>query len=92
MGSGPAGLRLVQELYAPHPLARVTLLGGEPVLQDDCINCHGAELAAADGSHPQAKFTDPSKANRLRDIGAGLGVSLRCAGRKAPDTSFASRL
>ena len=30
VGSGPAGLRLVQELYALHPLARVTLFGGEP--------------------------------------------------------------
>jgi hypothetical protein len=44
--------------------------GGGPVLQDACIDCHGAELAAANDSHPQTKFTDPRNADRLRDIDA----------------------
>ena len=61
--------------------------GGGPVLQDACINCHGAELAAADDSHPQAKFTDPRNADRLRDIDARQCIA--CHVEHRPDITGA---
>lgn len=39
--------------------------GGKDTLQNACINCHGAELEAAQDSHPRKKFTDPRNADRL---------------------------
>ena len=44
--------------------------GGGPVLQQACVNCHGAALADADDSHPKAKFSDPRNADRLKVIDA----------------------
>lgn len=37
-----------------------TPFGG--VTAEACVACHGAELAAADDSHPRSKFTDPRNA------------------------------
>lgn len=44
--------------------------GGGEVLQDACMNCHGADLKAADDKHPRSKFTDPRNADRLEKIDA----------------------
>ena len=44
--------------------------GGKEVLQNACVNCHGAELKAVDDSHPKSKFTDPRNANRLEKLDA----------------------
>ena len=44
--------------------------GGGEVLQDACMNCHGAELKEADDKHPRSKFTDPRNADRLQKIDA----------------------
>lgn len=49
--------------------------GGGEVLQEACINCHGAELAASDDSHPKSKFTDPRNADRLSQIDARYCIS-----------------
>lgn len=45
-------------------------LGGGDVLQDACMNCHGAELKVADDSHPKSKFTDPRNASRVAKLDA----------------------
>ena len=44
--------------------------GGKEVLQNACVNCHGAELKAVDDSHPKSKFTDPRNAYRLEKLDA----------------------
>lgn len=44
--------------------------GGAEVLQDACINCHGAELKQAKDSHPKSKFTDPRNADRVSQLDA----------------------
>ena len=49
--------------------------GGEDVLQDACMNCHGKELKRAKDSHPKSKFTDPRNANRLEKIDARVCVA-----------------
>ena len=43
---------------------------GNGVKEQACIDCHGAELKAANDSHPMAKFTDPRNADRLQLIRA----------------------
>lgn len=40
------------------------------VKQEACMNCHGAELAAVEDSHPRKKFDDPRNADRLKTIDA----------------------
>jgi len=45
-----------------------TPFGG--VKQEACLNCHGAELAAVEDSHPKKKFDDPRNADRLQTIDA----------------------
>ncbi len=45
-----------------------TPFGG--VRQEACLNCHAAELAAADDSHPEKKFTDPRNADRVAKLDA----------------------
>ncbi|MEW6304261.1 MAG: cytochrome c3 family protein [Verrucomicrobiota bacterium] len=40
------------------------------VKEDSCIQCHGAELKAANDSHPKSKFTDPRNADRLAMLDA----------------------
>lgn len=52
-----------------------TPFGGGAVLQDACINCHGAELKAAHDSHPKSKFTDPRNADRVAVLDARLCVT-----------------
>jgi hypothetical protein len=40
------------------------------VKEQACIDCHGAELKAANDSHPKNKFTDPRNADRLNILAA----------------------
>ena len=49
--------------------------GGGEVLQEACMNCHGAELKAANDSHPRSKFTDPRNADRLARLDARVCVT-----------------
>lgn len=49
--------------------------GGREVLQNACVDCHGAELKAAHDSHPRKKFTDPRNADRLEILDARYCVS-----------------
>ncbi len=49
--------------------------GGGEVLQEACVDCHGAELAKVDDSHPKSKFTDPRNADRLEEIDARYCVA-----------------
>ena len=39
-------------------------------LQSACVRCHGDELARAEDSHPQRKFTDPRNADRTAVLDA----------------------
>ncbi|ARU55850.1 cytochrome [Oleiphilus messinensis] len=49
--------------------------GGQEVLQDACVNCHGAELEAVNDSHPKNKFTDPRNADRVEILDARYCVT-----------------
>lgn len=49
--------------------------GGDLALQDACLNCHKAELTAADDSHPAKKFNDPRNADRLETVNAQLCIT-----------------
>ena len=49
--------------------------GGSEVLQEACMNCHGAELKTANDSHPRSKFTDPRNAERIAKLDARLCVT-----------------
>lgn len=44
--------------------------GGEAVLQNACVDCHGAQLERADDSHPKSKFTDPRNAELVARLDA----------------------
>lgn len=44
--------------------------GGQEVLQEACVKCHGAELKEADDKHPKSKFTDPRNADRAAKLDA----------------------
>lgn len=44
--------------------------GGTDVLQEACMNCHGAELNMVRDSHPRKKFLDPRNADRLAQLDA----------------------
>jgi hypothetical protein len=44
--------------------------GGKEVLQDACMNCHGAELKQAKDAHPRSKFTNPRNADRVKQLDA----------------------
>lgn len=48
----------------------VEAFGGGKVMQEACMDCHGAELQRADDSHPRSKFTDPRNADRLARLEA----------------------
>lgn len=50
-----------------------TPFGG--VTQEACLSCHGAELKAANDSHPKSKFTDPRNADRVAILDARLCVT-----------------
>lgn len=43
--------------------------------EKSCIRCHGAELTAANDSHPKSKFTDPRNADLLHSINAANCVT-----------------
>ena len=45
------------------------------VLQDACVDCHGAELERVDDSHPKPKFTDPRNADRVAVLDARYCVT-----------------
>lgn len=49
--------------------------GGRALLQDACVNCHGAELKEARDSHPKSKFTDPRNAERAALLDAAMCVT-----------------
>lgn len=49
--------------------------GGGEVIQEACVNCHGAELKAVDNSHPKSKFTDPRNASRVKQLDARVCVT-----------------
>ncbi|MGB5202171.1 MAG: cytochrome c3 family protein [Sedimenticolaceae bacterium] len=44
--------------------------GGGEVMQQRCVDCHGAVRVKPFDSHPRAKFTDPRNADRLDKIDA----------------------
>lgn len=79
-GAQPTPLRT---LFTPGPMTHghhsielacdachTTAFGGGPVLQEACMNCHGAALKLADDSHPKSKFTDPRNADRTAKLDA----------------------
>jgi hypothetical protein len=47
-----------------------SVFGGTDVLQETCVECHGAELKEARDSHPRSKFTDPRNAERAAKLDA----------------------
>ncbi|MEX1065060.1 MAG: cytochrome c3 family protein, partial [Aquisalimonadaceae bacterium] len=49
--------------------------GGTELLQNACMDCHGAALRAANDTHPRSKFTDPRNADRLDDVDARLCIA-----------------
>ncbi len=49
--------------------------GARALLQDACVNCHGAELKEARDTHPQSKFTDPRNAERAARLDAASCVT-----------------
>jgi formate-dependent nitrite reductase cytochrome c552 subunit len=52
-----------------------TPFAGKQGLQSACESCHGAQLKAADDTHPLRKFTDPRNAERLEKLDATLCVT-----------------
>lgn len=52
-----------------------TAFGGQQVLQDACMGCHGEELQVAQDSHPRSKFTDPRNADTLAVLDARFCVA-----------------
>lgn len=52
-----------------------SVFGGPDVLQEACVNCHGAELKAANDAHPKSKFTDPRNADRTAILDARYCVT-----------------
>ena len=52
-----------------------SVFGGADVLQDACVNCHGAELKDANDTHPKSKFTDPRNADRTEVLDARYCVT-----------------
>ncbi len=51
------------------------VFGDAEVLQDACMNCHGAALKAEDDKHPKSKFTDPRNADRTALLDARYCVT-----------------
>lgn len=44
--------------------------GGDESIQEACVECHGAELEAADDSHPTQLFADPRNFEMLEKVDA----------------------
>lgn len=57
--------------------------GGREVMQGACMECHAAELARVDNSHPRSKFTDPRNADRVALLDARECVA--CHQEHRPD-------
>ncbi|MCB1865068.1 MAG: cytochrome c3 family protein [Chromatiales bacterium] len=51
-------------------LCHTERFGGGEVLQQACIDCHGADRKKPQDSHPRTKFEDPRNADRLERIDA----------------------
>lgn len=49
--------------------------GGTDALQQACVGCHGADLKAANDTHPISKFTDPRNADRVAILDARVCVT-----------------
>jgi hypothetical protein len=47
-----------------------SVFGGKDLLQNACVQCHGAALKAENDSHPLSKFTDPRNADRIVGLDA----------------------
>lgn len=58
------------------------------VKQDACVECHGAELEAAEDSHPESKFADPRNADRVAKLDARRCVV--CHVEHRPETTRAT--
>lgn len=58
---------------------------GTEAMQDACVDCHGAELNAAEDSHPKSKFTDPRNADRVAKLDARYCVT--CHTEHRPDAT-----
>ena len=58
-------------------------LGGKEVIQEACVDCHGADRKKPFDSHPRTKFTDPRNADRLENINALLCIT--CHVEHQPD-------
>lgn len=52
-----------------------SVFGGAEVLQEACVGCHGADLKAANDTHPKSKFTDPRNADRTEVLDARYCVT-----------------
>jgi hypothetical protein len=63
-------------------------LGGGEVLQQACIDCHGADRKKPFDSHPRSKFKDPRNADRLENIDAL--VCITCHVEHRPDMTAAN--
>jgi hypothetical protein len=59
-------------------------------LQEACVGCHGAELKAANDSHPERKFTDPRNAQRVEVLDARYCVT--CHREHRPELTSAMGL
>jgi len=63
-------------------------LGGGEVLQQACIDCHGADRKKPFDSHPRSKFKDPRNADRLENIDAL--VCITCHVEHRPEMTAAN--
>lgn len=79
---GDRGFLLIGETTSGHHQIELAcdachseLFGDQDVLQDACMNCHGAELKQANDSHPKSKFTDPRNADRTALLDARYCVT-----------------
>lgn len=52
-----------------------SVFGGAEILQNACVNCHGAALKTENDSHPLTKFTDPRNADRIVGLDARYCVT-----------------
>lgn len=75
--------RMDQSILMPGPLSdghhqladncqacHVSAFGGDEVLQEACVECHGDDRVKPQDSHPMAKFKDPRNADLLETINA----------------------
>lgn len=52
-----------------------SVFGGPEILQNACVNCHGAALKTSNDAHPLSKFTDPRNADRIVGLDARYCVT-----------------